>query len=96
MILGATIKNIRKNQKKSQEAVAEQSQISQTYFSQIESGKRNPNLDTLNKISSALQIPLPILFFLSMEDMDIPTEKREAFKYLLPSIKSLINEFFSI
>jgi transcriptional regulator with XRE-family HTH domain len=96
MHLGNTIKTIRKQQKKSQGEIAKQCDISQTYFSQIENEDRNPNLDTLQKISEALQVPLPILFFFSMEENDIPVEKREAFKLIMPTIKLLMNEFFKV
>jgi XRE family transcriptional regulator, regulator of sulfur utilization len=96
MTLGSTIKRIRKRLKKSQEEIAKECEISQTYYSQIEGEKRNPNLETLTKISVALKVPLPILFFLSMEESDVPIEKREAFKYLLPTVKSLIDEFFAV
>jgi XRE family transcriptional regulator, regulator of sulfur utilization len=96
MHLGNTIKTIRKQQKKSQGEIAKQCDISQTYFSQIESEDRNPNLDTLQKISQVLKVPLPILFFLSMEEADIPKEKQEAFKLIMPTIKLLMNEFYTV
>jgi XRE family transcriptional regulator, regulator of sulfur utilization len=96
MLLGDTIKSIRKKQKLSQGEVAKRCDISQTYFSQIENEARNPNLETLQKISTALKTPLPILFFLSMDESDISPEKRESFKLILPTLKLLMNEFYAV
>lgn len=96
MLLGPTIKNIRKKKNKSQGEVAQLSNVSQTYLSQLESDKRNPNLEILTKISRALEVPLPIIFFLSLEESDVPEKKRDAFKFLLPTVKTLIHEFFTV
>lgn len=42
-----------------------------------------------------LHLPLPILYFLSLEKDDIEERKRDAYELLMPSIKSLVNQFFS-
>lgn len=94
MNIGIVIKNHRKNKGLSQIQFAEICDITQTYLSQIENNNKEPNLSTLKKISENLSIPLPILFFLSLNEDDIPIEKRQAFKIITPSVKSLINEFF--
>lgn len=96
MNLGITIKNIRKQKKLTQKEFASQCGITQTYLSQIESNSKEPNLSTLKSISQNLNTPLPILFFLSMTDDDVPSNKREAFQIISPSVKSLVNEFFSV
>ena len=64
-------------------------------FLYIEYNQKEPNLSTLKDISKNLDIPLPILFFLSLNEEDIPQEKRKAFEIVSPSVKSLINEFFN-
>lgn len=96
MNLGKTIKKIRKQKKLSQETFANQSGISQTYLSQIENDKREPNLSTLKSISTVLGIPLPILFFLSTTEDDIPLEKRELFKAIDESLTLLIHGEFKV
>lgn len=80
MNLGATIKNIRKKKRQTQ----------------IENNQREPNLSTLKIISNELNVPLPILFFLSLNIDDIQQNKREAFEIISPSVKSLVNEFFAV
>lgn len=95
MKLGTTIKELRQKSGLKQFELAEKCNISSTYLSQIESNMREPNISTLKEISSCLNIPLPILFYLSMEDSDITSSKREAFKLIDQPVKSLIKEFFA-
>lgn len=95
MDLGNSIKNIRKQRGQTQEAFAVCCGITQTYLSQIEGNLKEPNLSTLKSISEALNVPLPILFFLSMTEDDVQPNKRKAFKIVSPSINSLVNEFFT-
>ena len=96
MDLGITIKNIRKQKGQTQSEFASTCGISQTYLSQIENNQREPNLGTLKIISNELNVPLPILFFLSLNIDDIQQNKREAFEIISPSVKSLVNEFFAV
>ena len=96
MDLGATIKNLRKQRRQTQREFASQCGITQTYLSQIESNQKEPNLSTLKSISEQMNVPLPIMFFLSMTEDDIHPSKRKAFAIVNPSVKSLVNEFFSV
>lgn len=96
MDLGNIIKNIRNQKKLTQIELAYSCGITQTYLSQIERNQKEPNLSTLKKISSCLNIPLPILFFLSMTEEDVLPNKRKAFEIIRPSVISLVNEFFSV
>ena len=96
MDLGNTIKNTRKKLELTQEEFSDKCGITQTYLSQIENNLKEPNLSTLKNISEQLKCPLPILFFLSMTEDDVPVKKRKAFNSLSSSIKSLINEFFTL
>ncbi|BDQ13274.1 hypothetical protein TEGAF0_24910 [Sediminibacterium sp. TEGAF015] len=96
MNLGTVIKDIRKQRGQTQTEFAESCGITQTYLSQIENNAKEPNLATLKEISKKLDLPLPILFFLSLNEDDISPEKRKAFEIINPSVKSLINEFFRV
>lgn len=96
MDLGNIIKNIRKQKGQTQSEFALSCGITQTYLSQIESNLKEPNLSTLKSISESLDVPLPILFFLSMTEEDIHPNKRQAFQIVSPSVKSLVNEFFTV
>jgi len=96
MDLGITIKNIRKQKGLTQGEFASICGITQTYLSQIENNQREPNFSKLKSISIGLQIPLPVLFFLSMTVDDVQPQKRKAFQIVNPSVKSLLNEFFAV
>ena len=94
MKLGTTIKDLRTKAGLKQFELAEKCNISQTYLSQIEGNIKEPNISTLKDICSSLELPLPILFYLSLEENDISSNKREAFKLIDQPVKSLIKEFF--
>jgi len=95
MDLGLAIKSIRKQKGLKQNQFAELCDITPSYLSQIENNNKEPNLSILKIISNKLGTPLPILFFLSLDNDDINPEKKEAFQMIAPSIKSLVNQFFA-
>ncbi len=47
------------------------------------------------EISKNLNIPIGILYFLTVSEEDIPEEKKEMFRIIGPSIKQLISQVFS-
>ncbi|MGB9662081.1 MAG: helix-turn-helix domain-containing protein [Moorellaceae bacterium] len=57
MNLGSTIRNFREEKGYSLEELARKSQISPSYLSEIERGRKRPSLKTLDKICSALNLP---------------------------------------
>ncbi|MCC6726485.1 MAG: helix-turn-helix transcriptional regulator [Saprospiraceae bacterium] len=94
MNVGATIISLRKKNGLSQIELAKACELSQTYLSQIENNRREPQISSLKKISDALGVPLPMLFFMSAEEEDVPVGKRQFFNSLMPAIKAMISEFF--
>lgn len=96
MNIGQVIKDTRKQKGQTQTEFALSCGITQTYLSQIENNAKEPNLSTLKVISSCLDIPLPILFFMSLNEEDVALEKRQAFGIINPAVKSLISEFFRV
>ena len=94
MDLGTAIKNIRRSKGIKQNTLAEMCDITPTYLSQIENNVKEPHMSVLKVIAEKLDLPLPVMFFLSLSTDDITPEKREAYKHLVPSINSMISEFF--
>lgn len=94
MDIGGIIKNIRLKKGIKQNLLAQKCNISPAYLSKIEKGTKDPNLSVLRDIAKNLDIPLPILFFLSLSDEDIQPERRYAYNIIAPSIKSFLIEFF--
>lgn len=95
MNIGNTIRDIRKNKQLTQGQLANACGVTQTYLSLIESNQKDPTVSTLRKIADQLNMPLPILFFLSIDENDIPEGKKETFQLIGNSMKALINEFFN-
>jgi len=60
--LGESILFYRKKSKLSQEELAAVSDIDRTYLAQIESGRANPTIKVLNKLSRSLRVKLKKLF----------------------------------
>lgn len=60
--LGKRIRRIRKEQKLSQEELADKAGIHRTYMGKIERGESNPPVHTVEKIAKALKVSLNMLF----------------------------------
>lgn len=61
-LIGQRIRNYRNQQGLSQEKLAELSSCHPTYIGQLERGEKNATLESIEKISSALNTPLSTLF----------------------------------
>ncbi|OQP64771.1 hypothetical protein A3860_18610 [Niastella vici] len=96
MNLGNTISQLRERKGMNQGKFAEILSITQSYLSQIENNKRLPNIALLEKIGEELSTPLPFIFFLAMDEKDVPENKRTHFKVLEPVIKKFIGELIGI
>jgi transcriptional regulator with XRE-family HTH domain len=94
MDIGNTIKTIRTQKGYKQNEFAEKCRLTQAYLSKIENNQKEPAISVLRTIASALETPLPVLFFHSLTTDDIDPKKRDAFQIILPSIKGMIESFF--
>lgn len=94
MNIGYTIATLRNKRGYTQRRLAELSNISQAYLSLIESDKKEPTLQTLKDISAALDLPLPILSFLLIDDKDVKPHFKDAFARFQPLLTDLIEESF--
>ncbi|HYF32517.1 MAG TPA: helix-turn-helix transcriptional regulator [Chitinophagaceae bacterium] len=94
MNIGKVIKDIRTEKKISQGDLAKSCDITQTYLSQIESDTKMPSTALLMNISKELNVPLSVIFYLSIEESDVPKERRRAFKELSPTIDTLVKSVY--
>lgn len=56
-LIGLNFARLRREKNLTQEKVSELTEISQQYLSDMERGKRNPTVKTLQKIADALNVP---------------------------------------
>ena len=89
MNIGKAIRDIRKNQGITQDALADTADISRTSLSQIENGAR-PGEDTLKRLCAALNVPESLVYIYSFEKEDVPESKRTLYDQLFPVIKDMI------
>lgn len=96
MNIGTAIQKLRKTKapQLTQGEFASKIGISQTYLSQIESNKKKPSIEILESIASYFEIPLPIIFWFSIDESDVKESKREYFRFLKPDIDQMINIIF--
>lgn len=94
MGLGDAILTMRKRKNMLQKDLAAKAKISSSHLSLIEQDKTDVNIKTLEAIADALEIPLPILFFISMSEEDVPEKKRDNYSIISSMINGLIDNTF--
>ena len=96
MNIGKAIKlcRIQKNMRQSQ--LADLANISVSYLSLIEQGKRDPNFSVLQDISHGLDVPLSILVFLATDNSELKDMSPDLFEKLsltaMELVKAAANE----
>jgi XRE family transcriptional regulator, regulator of sulfur utilization len=94
MGLGDAIVTLRKKKNMLQKDLAAKANISSPHLSLIEQDKTDVNMKTLAAIAEALDVPLPILFFKSMSDEDVPENKRDNYGMISSMINGLVDNTF--
>jgi len=93
MNLGQSIKKIRKEQAKmNQVKFAELIGLTQSYLSCIENGSKQPSVSVLKIISEKVNVPLPVLFWMSMDESDVAKHKREVFLMIKPHVDAFVKQ----
>jgi transcriptional regulator with XRE-family HTH domain len=90
MNIGTAIKTLRKQKRLTQEELGDKCDLSINALSQIETNSTFPQKSTIKAICSALEVPVSYLLFLSINDEDIPDEKRIAFNHLSNALKAVL------
>ena len=92
MDVGQAIKTLRTKQGMSQAALAEKCGMSTNGVSLIETGKRFPPKSTVEKLCQALGIPQSYLMLATIEESDIPEEKRVLYRALVEPLRDELLE----
>ena len=75
-----------------QSELAAQLSIGRSHLSLIESGKRQPSLETIADVARALGIPKPLLVLLASEPQDLKTTSEDDLNYLSRALLNLITQ----
>ena len=92
MNIGKAIRTCRIQKNLKQSELAEKANISVSYLSLLEQGKRDPSFSTVEEIASALNIPVSILVFLAAEKSEVAELSPEIAEKLSFTALQLIGE----
>lgn len=96
MNIGTIIRELREEAGISQGDLANACGLNRTYLSKIEREKRKPGLNALEKIAGVLKVPVPVLYFLAVDDSTVPDHKKEAFRQFTYGAKGILKEYFPV
>lgn len=91
MNIGQAIQLARAKRQMTQVQLAKRADISVSYLSMLERGRRDPPLSTLKRLAAALVMPLEILFFIGAEDGELGNLNRELAGQLALTALELLN-----
>ena len=95
--IGNRIRNYRTQLGYSQERLAEISGCHPTYIGQVERGEKNPTLESVEKIASALEISLSKLFEnLGSDDSNKRNIPLECYEFMLTKSKTEQEQIYKI
>ncbi|HGN1344097.1 helix-turn-helix domain-containing protein [Proteus sp. DFP240708] len=72
--------------------LAKRTMLSKSYLSRLFSNERTPNLETLENICTALDIPLSLFIFLSSENVSLSNDLKKRMDSIIFDLLGDINE----
>lgn len=90
MNIGHALKLARSAKKLSLLELAKRAELSQSYLSMLEAGKRDPTLPTIEKIAGALGVPTPILLFLAADKGELTGLDDETLRRLSAAVMDVM------
>lgn len=90
MNFGNVVKQCRESAGMNQKELAVKLKKSTTWICQIEKGRKTPSLDLLEEICKVCGVSLPVMMWFSVNEEDVPKEKRQHFWFIKPIIDAMI------
>ncbi len=90
MNIGLAIKQLRKKNKLSQRELAEHCGMTQTALSQIESGIRKPNAESMKKLTDFFKVPEIVIYLLATDSKDVQPDRKEMFEKVYPNLRNML------
>jgi transcriptional regulator with XRE-family HTH domain len=75
--LGQRLRELRKQQRLSQERLGERSALSGKFIGEVERGKKSISIDSLHRVSVALKVPLSLLTNVGTSHRSVPNADAE-------------------
>lgn len=94
-IFGKIIKLFRKNLYLTQVDLAERCGITPEYLSKIENGSKTPSMELMKDICKVIDIPLPLVLLLSIDEDESNVHKKEDKMILKPMVETILAKLFS-
>ena len=94
MNLGNAIRKARGN-KFSQTEIASLTGVTNVYISMLEKNKRECSLDWLKKFSLTIDVPVPILFFMALDEDDT-VRATDEYPKIKQNFAAFVNQCFGI
>lgn len=94
MEIGTAVAIARRNARLSQAEAAKLLGINQSNLSVFENNHRQPTWKVLEKMSKVYGIPVPLILFSSLSEVDLKKDKAIAFKMYKPIIDLIINQLY--
>lgn len=94
MKIGNVIKEVRSEKKISQGELAQYCDVTQSYLSQVENDIKIPSNALVSQISTKLNVPVSVLYYLAIEEGDVPKDNLQAYQQLSSTIKSLVKSVY--
>lgn len=92
MDIGQAIKTLRMKQQMTQAELAERVDMSINAVSQIERGKTVPPKATVERLCRAFGVPVSYMLLATIEEQDIPEEKRVLYRALVEPLRNELLE----
>lgn len=93
-MIGKVIHKLRKRKGLTQKGLCEKLDITLSYLSMIENSKANPSIKLTEKMSKVFEVPVSVMFFFTITEKDIPKEKVEVYKVVMPRISNFFLSLF--
>lgn len=94
MDIGKAIKVLLLKRDMTQKQLSKKTGMSETSISLILKGHTQPRKETLESIAKALKVKPEFLLFLSIDQADVPKEKRELYDMVWPQMEDTFLKLF--
>jgi len=94
-VFGKIVKLFRKNLYLTQVELAERCGITPEYLSKIENGSKTPSMELMKDICKVIDIPLPLVLLLSIDEKELGKKNEEDKFVMKPIVETILSKLFS-